>query len=227
MSFFKKLFSKKESDRYNNEDFWNWFLQNEKSFFNTVKKRANLEKDFFNKLSPKLDQVKEGIYFVTGMFDDNTAELIFSADGDLKTIAFIEDLVKAAPIINGWKFTCLKQPLSAADVSIEYADFNFTKDNIYFYYETETAFPDEINLTIVHNDYKEENKAAIINGCYIFLDNFIGELNFVTTIDNVDFIEKQNAIEKLIPIEKLKDYLIWREKEFVEKYEGKKYNIHL
>ena len=225
MSFFKKLFSKKESDRYNNEDFWNWFLQNEKSFFNTVKKRANLEKDFFNKLSPKLDQVKEGIYFVTGMFDDNTAELIFSADGDLKTIAFIEDLVKAAPIINGWKFTCLKQPLSAADVSIEYADFNFTKDNIYFYYETETAFPDEINLTIVHNDYKEENKAAIINGCYIFLDNFIGELNFVTTIDNVDFIEKQNAIEKLIPIEKLKDYLIWREKEFVEKYEGKKYNI--
>ena len=30
--------------------------------------------------------------------------------------------------------------------------------------------------------------------------------------------------EELIPIEKLKDYLIWREKEFVEKYEGTRHN---
>ena len=225
MSFFKKLFSKKEDEIYNNEDFWNWFSQNEKQFFNTVKKKANLEKDFFNKLSPKLDKVKTGIFFVTGMFDDNTVELIFSADGNIKTITFIEDLVLAAPAITGWKFTCLKQPLRVEDVSITMADYNFNKHNIYFYYEMETSFPDEISITIVHNDYNEENKTAIINGCYIFLDNFIGELNFVTTIDNVDFIEKQNAKEKLIPIEKLKDYLIWREKEFVEKYEGKKYNI--
>ena len=30
--------------------------------------------------------------------------------------------------------------------------------------------------------------------------------------------------QKLIPVEKLKDYLIWRQKEFIEKYDGSRYD---
>ena len=40
----------------------------------------------------------------------------------------------------------------------------------------------------------------------------------VTMIDELNFIGKEEAIAKLIPISELKGYLIWREKEFVEKY---------
>lgn len=58
------------------------------------------------------------------------------------------------------------------------------------------------------------------NGIYIFLDNFLGELHSVTLIDSLKIVGKKDTSEELIPIEKLKDYLIWREKEFVEKYEG-------
>jgi hypothetical protein len=52
------------------------------------------------------------------------------------------------------------------------------------------------------------------------LDNFIGELNFVTTIDKINVTGKTDATKELVPIGKLKDFLTWRQKEFIEKYEG-------
>ncbi|RZL46487.1 MAG: DUF695 domain-containing protein, partial [Pedobacter sp.] len=49
-------------------------------------------------------------------------------------------------------------------------------------------------------------------------------LNAVTTIDKLTVIAKDKAERELIPIAKLKDFLIWREKEVVEKYNEFRYN---
>jgi hypothetical protein len=224
MGFLKNIFSKKEEKIESNTDFWNWFIKSEKEFFNVVKERTNLQKGFFDKLSPKLAEIKEGFYYVTGMYDDNTVELILTADGDLKNIAFVEELVSSAPEIIGWRITALKPSLDVKDVNIKMAGHEFNGKNIHFYSNEIEGYPDEIDITIVHNDYTLENKDAIINGTYIFIDNFIGELNSVTTIDNLNFIGANKALKELIPIEKLKDYLIWREKEFIEKYQGVRHN---
>ena len=70
----------------------------------------------------------------------------------------------------------------------------------------------------------EENKSSLINGTYIFLDNFLGELNAVTTIDSLTVIGRIDAKKELIPIDKLKDFLVWRQKEFIEKYEGDRHS---
>ncbi|PID95143.1 MAG: DUF695 domain-containing protein, partial [Bacteroidetes bacterium] len=77
---------------------------------------------------------------------------------------------------------------------------------------------------IVHDDFSQENQDVIKNGSYIFLENYIGELNFATMIDNVDFVAKKDAQKELVPLTKLNDFLTWREKEFVEKYEGTRYD---
>lgn len=66
----------------------------------------------------------------------------------------------------------------------------------------------------------DSNSSQIIDGTYIFLDNFLGELELATTVDDLAIIPKNEAEKELIPIEKLKAYLIWREKEFVERYQG-------
>ena len=105
-----KVFSNKGVERPYHE-FWNWFCQNEKSFHNVVKGQGNIEKNFFDKLSPKLNELKEDFFFVTGMLDDDSAELIVTADGTIKNIVFVEELIDAAPAIEGWKFTALKPPL--------------------------------------------------------------------------------------------------------------------
>ena len=224
MSFLKNIFGKKDEPIKSYSDFWTWFQHNEKDFFAVVKNRKGIEKGFFDKLSPKLGELKDGYFYLTGMFDENTVELVLTAEGNTKNIVFVEELVNTAPQINGWKFTSLKPALNIEDVNIKMAGYEFNGKNINFYANELEEYPDEIDITIVHNDLTEENKDQISNGTYIFLDNYLGELDFVNNIDNIKTIGTQQAEKELIPIAKLKDFLTWRQKEFIEKYEGVRYN---
>lgn len=224
MSFLKSIFKTKDEPIKSNTDFWSWFQNNEKDFSQVVKNHKDIEKGFFNKLSAKLGELKDGYFYLTGMYDDNTVELVLTADGSTKNIVFVEELVKAAPEIVGWKFTALKPALDIKDVSIEMGGYKFNSANLTFYANELQDYPDEIDITIVHSDLTGENKKQILNGIYIFLDNYLGELDFLNNIDNLTTISKSEAQKELVPIEKLKDYLTWRQKEFIEKYEGVRYD---
>lgn len=232
MSFFSKLFGKKgvenpkveEAKIKTYQDFWNWFVKHEKHFHKTIKNHENIEVDFFDKIAPKLNQLKEGIWYLTGMLDDDTADLILTSDGNIKNFYIVEELIEASPQLPNWKFRAHKPSLDIENVNIQMANYEFGESNIHFYYDESKEYPDEINITIVHDDYNDENKSDIINGCYIFLDNFLGELNLATKIDTIEFVEKNKVNQDLIPIGKLKDFIVWREKEFIEKYEGIRHN---
>jgi hypothetical protein len=223
MSFLKNIF-KKEETISSYDEFWNWFQRNERGFFTAVKKHKSIEKDFFDKLAPKLNQVKEEIYYLTGMFDDNTAELILTAEGMIRNIVFVEELINAAPKINGWKFTALKPSLDIKDVSIEMAGYKFHDKTLGFYANDLPEYPDEIDITIIHKEWNEEDKTPLTSGTYIFLDNFLGELAFAETIDNLRVVGTKEAKKEIVPVEKLKEFLKWRQREFIEKYEGERYN---
>jgi len=224
MGILKTIFREKNISRINYDEFWTWFQKQSSVFFQVVSEHRNIEKEFFDKLAPKLNQLKEGIFYLTGMMDESTAELIFTSDGQIENFVFIEDLVKTAPVIKGWKFTAHKPALSISDVNIEMGGYKFTRENIYFYPNDSAEFPDQIDITVVHDDWNQRNHQAIANGTYIFLDNFLGELNFATTIDSIRIAGRDDTQKELIPIAKLKDYLIWRQKEFIEKYDGVSHN---
>jgi len=220
----RNIFGKKDEPINSYKDFWNWFQKNEKTFFKIVKENNDVEKNFLDQLTPKTINIKSGIFFLTGMCSDDTAELVFTADGNVKNFVFIEEFVDAAPTLAGWKFTALKPELDINDVNIEMNGFLFSQNNIHFYANNVANMPDEIDITIVHDDLNNENKKIVGHGIYIFLDNYLGELNFATSIDSVEVLGRQGIKEELIPINKLKDYLIWRQKEFIEKYDGTKYD---
>lgn len=224
MSFLQNIFKPKEDPIRSYADFWKWFQKNEKDFFKAVKSGEKIESKFFDKLSPKLGEIKEGYFYVTGMYDNSTAELILTAEGNPNHIFFVEELVKAAPDIAGWKFTALKPALSIEQVNIKMYGYDFTGDNLFFYANAPEGFPDEIDITVLHPDILEENKKQIANGIFIFLDNFLGELNLLEQVDNIKVIGTKEAESDLIPIAKLKEYLHWRQKEFIEKYEGIRHN---
>ncbi|MES2773929.1 MAG: DUF695 domain-containing protein [Bacteroidota bacterium] len=226
MGILKNIFGKKDKPVKSYSDFWAWFQKNEKDFFDVIKQkdRTKIEKGFFDKLSPKLEELKDGYFFLTGMYDDNTVELVLTAEGNTRNIVFVEEIVLAAPMMEGWKFTALKPALGIDDVNIEMAGYKFNGENISFYANELPEYPDEIDITIVHNDFTKDNESKISNGVYIFLDNYLGELDFVTTIDNLTIVGKKEAKKDLIAITKLKDFLNWRQKEFIEKYDGVGYN---
>ncbi|HMP92772.1 MAG TPA: hypothetical protein PKD90_07870 [Phnomibacter sp.] len=83
------------------KQFWTWFLKHEARFYKVVKAGNQIEAEFFKKLKPQLQAVADDIFYVCGMYDEATAELIFTSDGVVKNMVFIEELVQNAPIIKG------------------------------------------------------------------------------------------------------------------------------
>jgi hypothetical protein len=224
MGFLRKIFGGKEEDLLigSYADFWRWFQQHEKSFFKAVKEHANVDEGFLQKLTPKLRQLSEDFYCVTGMADDNTAELIISTDGIIKEFVFAEEFVAAAPAIKGWKFTALKPSTDIDTMGIEMDGYEFNNNNISFFSNDHSEYPDEIDITLVHKDFTDDNKETIASGSLIYLDNLLGEYNTAIMVDVVNVDGPEDG-QELIPIDKLPGYLLWRQKEFVEKYEGIRY----
>lgn len=223
MNFLKNIFRREDESIKTYADFWAWFTQHEKDFFKIVKSGSRIEKDFFRKIGPRLAKLNDGFSYLAGMLDDGTAELVLTPDGVIKNIIFVEELVNAAPAIRGWKITALK-PAIGKDAGIKMDKYVFDTDTLSFYPNDNAEFPDEIDLTVVHKGYTETNSSQIITGACIFLDNYLGELNFITTVDNLRVTGNGEAVKQLIPIEKLSDYLEWRRKEFLEKYNRERYN---
>lgn len=219
MNFFNKLFKKKENPIETYQDFWHWFQTKEKSFFKAVKKHTDVDRDALSPIMEKLQMLDECFYCQIGMKDDNTADLVITVEGDIKSFVFVDELIAAAPKIDGWIFTNLK-PADGIGCSINMNGYKFDKETISFYENVLPEYPDEIDITLVHKDLTEANKKAITNGTFIFLETILGEYNAATIIDSVDVKGLEADNKTLIPIEKLKDFLIWREKEFVEKYKG-------
>jgi hypothetical protein len=227
MNFFKKLLGKTtgSTSPATVAGFWDWFLENEVSFFNTIRSMDSqiINDRFLNYIVPQLQDLNPQFYCETGMANPELAELVITAEGDIKTFVFVEELVAAAPDLSRWKFTALKPP-TGIGCRINLNGASFDSDTIRFFYDEDPQYPDEINLTMVHGDFGAENKQNIAHGCLLYLDALLGEWDVATLIDNIRVDGPQPADRELIPMEKLNDFLRWKEKEFVEKYDGTRHN---
>lgn len=211
--------------------FWHWFAQHERAFFQAVEDfhssndQSCIEKHFFAPLSSALDTIKKDLGFLTGMLDDTTVELVVSAEGAIEKIAFVEELIQAAPVLVGWKFTALKTGMDKHTI-MEMGGYKFTTDTISFYANEDAAHPDKIDLTVVHRDLTKNNHRVIQHGTLLFLENYLGELAFATLIDQTTVIRKHKAQQKLNAIEELNDYLLRRQQAFIEKYNGRRHSTN-
>lgn len=200
-------------------EFWKWFSDHAQEFYEVIKSGQNVEENFINIFAPELDKIESQVFFLVGMEEDKKAELIFTPDGRIQNVFWAEKLVAEAPEIDNWKFRALKPASQNIDFAIKMHDLTFDRENIQFYPILHENYPDKIDLMFVYNAYHEEAHDDILNGIFIFLDNFLGEETMIQSIDKINVKGPQSVTEELIPLEKLKDYIIWREKEFVEKYQ--------
>lgn len=218
MGLFSGIFGRKSPGRLSHEAFWQWFMTQEQRFHAVVRSNGDMDRDFFSVMSPQLDLVRPGFLCLAGMVDEQTAELILTPDGNIPNIVFTEELVAAAPSIPGWKFTALKPAMYPTPIGIEMHGFTFDTESLFFCERLDPAYPDDIDLVIIHPQWNAQNREVIEQGVFIFLDNYLGELHFMTTIDNLSVGGPETEGER-VPIAKLMDYLVWREKEFQERYD--------
>lgn len=199
------------------ERFWRWFADHNPQLLAAISRSDKLESEFFSMIMPELRAIHEGIWPLVGLREGG-AELIFTADGEMKNIVFVEELVAAAPAIEGWQFSALKPMYETRDMNIDVAGLIFDEQSLSFYARQDANYPDEIDLVIVYKHFDADRSNDIATGVFIFLDHLLGEINATTLIDNIDISGVPDEAVDLIPIHKLKDYLHWREKEFVERY---------
>jgi hypothetical protein len=224
MSFLRKIFSKRDAPIRTHDDFWNWFQQNEHDLYKVLSRGGDVGRDFFDRVASQVEQLYSGFLLLAGMSHEQTAELVFTVDGDVKRIAFVEDLVKAAPQIPGWRITALKAPVDLENMQINMNGFMFDDQRLSFYANEQEGYPDEVDITVVHQDLNDGNREQVTHGIFIFLDNYLGELNFVEDIDRLATVGVAEAVKPLIPISKLRGFLEWRKAEFVEKYDDAYYD---
>lgn len=206
-------------ERLDNKGFWNWFAEHSKHFHTIVKEQNDVAKLFVNPVMEQLNKIRSGYYVLVGMVEDDLAELIITADGDVRVIPFIEKLVEEAPSINGWKITALKPPSDLENFAVNFSQGSLSADTLHFIFKEERKYPDLLNIDIVHDDITSLNRGLFEQGIFIYLENYIGELQCLELIDGVAIKSKQEAEGELISMHKLNSFLKWRNKEQVERYD--------
>jgi len=219
MGIFGKLSSSSKNNKNPYQEFWDWFNNHAQEFYNIIKSGNQVEEKFINLFAPELAKIEPHVFFLVGIEEDKNAELIFTPDGRIQNVIWAEKLAASAPEIPNWKFRALKPASNNINFAIRMHDLNFDKDNIMFFPVIHQDYPDKIDLMFVYEHYHVEAHDDIINGIFIFLDNFLGEETMIESIDKIDVTGPQSTQEELIPLDKLRDYINWREKEFVEKYQ--------
>ncbi len=207
--------------------FWKWFGAHAAKFKIVLERNENVEDELFNPLSTAFQAFKADIFFLLGHRNNETAELIITADGNVKNFYLIDAIVAEAPTISGWQITAHKKPLDLDALAIKIGQLLFDKNTLYFVPVMHEHYPDLIDINIVYTAYDPKELTSIQQGVFLFLDNYLGELKFVQSIDQIKIIATPEDKSQMIPIEKLVDYINWRETEFVEKYtSSQSYQLH-
>jgi hypothetical protein len=202
--------------------FWQWFVDNEHRFRKLEKNDSDQALSFLEELIQQMQPYNPYLKALAGPDNNGNFELIITSDGDIALFCKVEELIKAAPVVAGWVFTAHKPALGFEGISIDLYGLQFSTDTTSFYPVVQDDYPDEVNIVITHSGYNKEMDDHFQAGGMIYLENGLGEVNTATKIDNYETgpVPAADKGVEVIPVTKLHEYLNWREKEFVEKYES-------
>lgn len=202
--------------------FWQWFVNNEYRFRELEKNDSEQALAFLDELIRNMKPFNQWLKALAGPYPGNRYELIITADGDVTLFCKVEELIEKAPDLSKWKFTAHKPALGFEGISIDLYEKKFSVDTTCFYPIIHDEYPDEVSIILTHTEYNAEEDDQFQAGGMIYLENGLGEENTATKIDHYETgpLPPADSGVEIIPISKLADYLVWREKEFVEKYES-------
>jgi hypothetical protein len=202
--------------------FWQWFVDNEHRFREHEKNDSDQALSFLEELIQEMQPFNSYLKALAGPDSNGNYELIITSDGDIALFCKVEELVNAAPPVPNWLFTAHKPALGFESISIDLYGLQFTTATTSFYPIVQEKYPDEVNIVLTHTGYDKELDDHFQAGGMIYLENGLGEVNTATKIDNYETgpLPAEDKGIEVIPISKLNEYLNWREKEFVEKYES-------
>jgi hypothetical protein len=219
MSPIGKLFRRKK-DGPGPGSFWQWFSANHKRFQHLQELNADKAHEKLDEIVEKLKEYNPWFKALIGKYDDTTNELVITADGDIALFVKVEELISKAPDLPGWRFISHKPAVGFEEVSIEMYGRAFNEQTVKFFPIVDPAYPDMVSISFVHKDYNQQDHDEFEVANAIYIQNALGEINVATLLDHYEVSGPPEDLSELIPVTKLPDYLNWRQKEFVEKYDN-------
>lgn len=161
-------------------DFWAWFQANEASFPST----QEFDAAYGNELSRRLTAIKDGLVYEIALPDTGDSELVISGDGVRDLIPCVQELVNAAPDLQGWKIYAFRPRMDDyAGFTLNFGDRTFDPQRLWCWSRVEDS---SFDLIVYHPDYADEIRNLLVNGTYILLDMALGEYDVMTGIRRLD-----------------------------------------
>lgn len=190
--------------------FWDRFKENNQSYLFLDLIEEDLKEDLLNDLLESLHKYCDKLFFEIGGHPDEDRELIITAEGNKDYFDKAEELIHAAPSIEGWIFIALIPP-RCEHFKGRWDDLELDTEDIRFLPLSNKKNSDlGIRLLLGNYDSIKDNE-VLMPLLYKMLDTIVGERSFALDIHYVDtgsFPDNEEE-DELLPIIDLPKYIVW------------------
>lgn len=189
--------------------FWKWFKKNITKFENL----KGHEDPILDDLLSELQKYNKEFYFEMSSNKEYERELIITVEGKTELFETVENFVKSAPSISGWKIIALKPPMGF-DYKTNYEGIEFSPKTMWFLPLENKEDPKALGLRIGIPDYKPENERVSMNAVLVILDTSLGECSSSSDVNHVEISDLPSNPDKegYIMLQELPSYIAWRKK---------------
>ena len=175
--------------------FWQWFAENNVRLLEIYQSVATEKEEVLDEILAELHKYCNEIYFEISDTNNETLDLVITAEGDPEYFQAVEELVEVAPEFPGWRVVAFRQPAEDEFVTV-FEGREFDPEQIVFLPVYHDDFPEDIGLHVCYNDLKKANYEKLLSGTMVVVDSILGEKAAAEEIDYLDVIKTPENIEE-------------------------------
>lgn len=169
--------------------FWTWFSSNAERLRHDFADARAADEIFpvIERIREQLHRYDERLFPLIGLDEDDSPELIITAEGDAQAFLSVFELIKAAPTVDGWRIVPLKPRIGTCEGfrSIEVDGEELALDDTRFVMASNGT---EVELAILIDDYAEEAEERFRHMALTLVECLIGERDLATRVHALDVV---------------------------------------
>ena len=185
-------------------EFWNLFVESAVA----LSQLNTADDPLYIELLEKLKEINSALFFEFSTQPEN-CELIITAEGDRDLFACVEDIVSAAPKVNGWTIFALKPKLGFPKTTT-WEGYEISIADVVF--EPLKNKTNDLGLRLFISGLNELDVEHAHQGLLRAIDHGLGEREFAESIQYIEVVALNESSSKYIPLTELEKYIQWRKK---------------
>jgi hypothetical protein len=192
------------------QDFWTLFSLRA----DALSKIESAENPVYDEILAKLHEVHDGLYFEIST-KDGASELIITAEGEKALFGLVDDIVAAAPKVQGWSYVALKPKVGLAR-SITWEGHVIDCAEVVFE-PLEDEKSGDFGIRLLVPDLPKDKQESVHNGLLRVLDHALGERRFADEIKFTEVDALDADADDYIPLSALDRFIDWRKEKYKKK----------